>query len=110
MNLQLIGLPVRIFADMNAYSPRFAVSANEVIPTLRDYILVDGFDHVIDLDNSHGAWLVEARSQKTYLDFFTCIASMPIGMNHPKMTDTAFVEYLGKAAQNKPSNSEIYTS
>lgn len=103
-------LLVRIFASMKSYSPRFAVSPSEVIPTLRDYILVDGFDHVIDLDASHGAWLVEARTQKSYLDFFTCIASMPIGMNHPKMTEPAFIEFLGKAALNKPSNSDIYTT
>jgi L-lysine 6-transaminase len=35
---------------------------------------------------------------------------MPIGMNHPKMTDPAFVQYIGHAALNKPSNSDIYTS
>jgi len=92
------------------YTPRFAVAPNEVFPTLKEHMLVDGFDHIIDLDRSHGSWLVEARSGKEYLDFFTCIASMPIGMNHPKMTDPAFVEYLGKAALNKPSNSDIYTA
>ncbi|MCX6140378.1 MAG: L-lysine 6-transaminase [Candidatus Kapabacteria bacterium] len=92
------------------YTPRFAVSADETFSTLREHLLVDGFDHVIDLERSHGAWMVEARSGMEYLDFFTCIASMPIGMNHPKMTDPAFVEYLGKAALNKPSNSDIYTS
>lgn len=76
---------------MKSYSPRFDIAPADVLTTLRDYILVDGFDHVIDLDNSHGAWMVEARSQRPYLDFFTCIASMPIGMNHPKMVDPAFV-------------------
>ncbi len=95
---------------MSTYKPLFDVTPEQVIPTLRDYILVDGFDHVIDLDHSHGAWMVEARTKRAYLDFFTCIASMPIGMNHPKMTDPAFVEYLGKAALNKPSNSDIYTA
>lgn len=92
------------------YTPRFPVDPNDVLPTLREHMLVDGFDHVLDLDRSHGAWMVEARSGKEYLDFFTCIASMPIGMNHPKMTDPAFVAYLGKAALNKPSNSDIYSS
>lgn len=101
---------VRIFAVMKSYSPRFDIAPENVLPTLRDYILVDGFDHVIDLDNSHGAWMVEARTQRPYLDFFTCIASMPIGMNHPKMVDPAFVEFIGRAALNKPSNSDIYTT
>ncbi|MFN4985228.1 MAG: L-lysine 6-transaminase [Ignavibacteria bacterium] len=97
-------------SNTTRYTPRFYVSPNEVMSSLREHMLVDGFDHVIDLDRSHGSWFVEARTGKEYLDYFTCIASMPIGMNHPKMTDPAFIEYLGHAALNKPSNSDIYTS
>ena len=96
--------------NASSYTPRFPVGPNEVLPTLRQHMLVDGFDHVLDLERSHGAWMVEARSGKEYLDFFTCIASMPIGMNHPKMTDPRFIEYIGHAALNKPSNSDIYCS
>ncbi len=92
------------------WRPRFSVDAQQVLPTLKEHMLVDGFDHVVDLRSSHGAWFVEHRTGKEYLDFFTCIASMPIGMNHPKMTDPAFVEYLGTVALNKPSNSDIYNT
>lgn len=91
------------------YSPRFAVVPNETISSLREHMLIDGFDMVVDLDRSHGAWFVEARTGKEYLDFFSCIASMPIGMNHPKMLEPEFVEYIGKAALNKLSNSDIYS-
>lgn len=94
----------------SSYTPRLAVDAPSSIPEMKKVMLVDGFDHVIDLDKSHGAYFVEARSGKEYLDFFTCIASMPIGMNHPKMMDPAFIEYLGRAAMNKPSNSDIYST
>lgn len=93
-----------------AHRPKFPVQPNEVFPTLREHMLVDGFDHVVDLQRSHGAYFVEGRSGKEFLDFFTCIASMPIGMNHPKMTDPSFVHFLGQAALNKPSNSDIYTT
>lgn len=92
------------------YTPRFAVSPSDAIDSLRKYLLVDGFNLVVDLEKSHGSYFVEGRSGKEYLDFFSCIASMPIGLNHPKMTDPAFVEYLGKAAINKLSNSDIYCS
>lgn len=95
---------------MNTYQPKFPVKPDEVFSTLREHLLIDGFDHIIDLERSHGAWMVEARTGREYLDFFTCIASMPIGMNHPKMREPAFIEYLGKAALNKPSNSDIYTA
>lgn len=92
------------------WRPRFAVEPQNVLHTLRQHMLVDGFDHVVDLHRSHGAWFVEHRTGKEYLDFFTCIASMPIGMNHPKMTDPSFIEYLGSVALNKPSNSDIYNT
>jgi L-lysine 6-transaminase len=92
----------------NSYSPRFAVHPTDVLRSLREHVLVDGFDHVVDLQRSHGAYFVEGRTGKQYLDFFTCIASMPIGMNHPKMTSPEFVQYLGNVALNKPSNSDIY--
>lgn len=94
----------------SSYTPRLAVDATGSIDEMKKHLLVDGFDHVIDLDKSHGAYFVEARTGKEYLDFFTCIASMPIGMNHPKMMDPAFIDYLGRAAMNKPSNSDIYNS
>ncbi|RPI69298.1 MAG: L-lysine 6-transaminase [Ignavibacteriae bacterium] len=94
----------------SSYTPRFAVEAQRSIEEMRKVMLVDGFDHVIDMDKSHGAYFVEARTGKEYLDFFTCIASMPIGMNHPKMMDPAFIDYLGRAAMNKPSNSDIYNT
>ncbi|MBV6463295.1 MAG: putative L-lysine-epsilon aminotransferase [Chlorobi bacterium] len=76
---------------------------------MRQNMLVDGFDVVVDLDRSHGSFFVDARTGTEYLDFFSCIASMPIGLNHPKMTDPAFVEYLGTVALNKLSNSDIYS-
>ncbi len=91
------------------YSPRFAVVPDETIPGLRDHMLVDGFDMVVDLERSHGSFFTDARSGREYLDFFSCIASMPIGMNHPKMLEPEFVEYLGKAALNKLSNADIYS-
>jgi L-lysine 6-transaminase len=90
------------------YAPRYSVTSTEVLDALREHMLVDGFDFILDLERSHGNWFTEARSGREYLDFFSCIASLPIGMNHPKMTDPAFIEYIGRAALNKPSNSDIY--
>ncbi len=91
-----------------SYAPKYGVDASTALDALRSHILVDGFNHVVDLEKSHGSFFVEARSGKEYLDFFSCIASMPIGLNHPKLTDPSFLEYLGKASVNKLSNSDIY--
>ncbi len=81
-----------------------------VLPTLREHLLVDGFDLVLDLTRSHGSTLVDARDGREWLDLFTFFASSPLGMNHPALADdAAFREELATAAINKPSNSDIYT-
>ena len=91
------------------YSPKYVVEADAVIHELGKYMLADGFEIVYDICKSHGVYLHDAITGKDYLDFFTCFASNPIGLNHPKMTDPAFIEYLGKISVNKPSNSDLYS-
>jgi len=81
----------------------------EVHSTLSKHMLVDGFDLVVDLQKSQGAYLFDSRYNKRYLDFFTFFASGSIGLNHPKMTTPEFIEKLGRTAVNKPSNSDAYT-
>ncbi|MDP3831105.1 MAG: aminotransferase class III-fold pyridoxal phosphate-dependent enzyme, partial [Ignavibacteriaceae bacterium] len=85
------------------------ISPNQVHETLSKYLLADGFDLVLDLEKSHGAYLVDSKTGKSYLDFFTFFASNALGMNHPKMDDPEFKEKLLASAMNKPSNSDIYT-
>ncbi len=85
------------------------IAPENVLDTLRKYMLVDGFDIVMDLKNSQGSYVVDLRTGHKMLDFFTCIASSPIGYNHPKMTTKEFLEKLAFIAVNKPSNSDIYT-
>lgn len=86
------------------------VDPAQTLPILGKHMLVDGFDIVIDLKRSQGSYIVDARDGRRYLDFFTFVASSPVGMNHPKMTTPEFLEKLGYVAVNKPSNSDIYTA
>lgn len=76
--------------------------------TLSRHLLVDGYRLVLDLDRSAGSWLVDARNGRRYLDFYTCFASSPLGMN-PFADDPEFLETLGRVAANKPANSDLYT-
>lgn len=86
------------------------VEVKNVRDVLNKHILADGYDIVLDLEKSNGAYLHDSKSGKNYLDFFTFFASNPLGMNHPKIAgDDDFVRKLGKVAINKPSNSDIYT-
>ena len=77
--------------------------------TLSRYQLADGYPYVLDLDRSHGSWLVDAVTGEEYLDFFTCFASWPIGYRHPAMAEPGFQAELLQAAANKPANSDQYT-
>ncbi|ABK70896.1 L-lysine 6-transaminase [Mycolicibacterium smegmatis] len=78
--------------------------------TLARSILADGFDFVLDLEESRGSHLVDARTGERFLDMFTFFASSALGMNHSALADDPeFRAELAQAALNKPSNSDIYS-
>jgi len=86
------------------------INPDNAIASLRKHMLIDGFDIVVDLKRSKGSYIVDAKDGKRYLDFFTFVASSPLGMNHPKLTTPAFLKKLAYVAVNKPSLSDIYTA
>lgn len=86
------------------------MQADEVLPSLRRHVLVDGYDLVLDLDRSRGSTLVDARTGESFLDMFTFFASNALGMNHPAMHDPEVEQRLLQAARHKPSNSDVYTA
>ncbi|NUR88358.1 MAG: aminotransferase class III-fold pyridoxal phosphate-dependent enzyme, partial [Nonomuraea sp.] len=79
----------------------------DVHTRLARHLLVDGYRLVLDLELSHGSWLVDSRNGRRYLDFYTFFASAPLGVNPP--FDPDFAELLGQVARNKPANPDIYT-
>ena len=93
----------------NQYVPKYKVGAKDLISELSKYMLVDGFPICLDLDKSHDGFLFDSKNNVEYNDFFSCFASLPLGLNHPKLNNEEFIKYIGKAALNKPSNSDIYT-
>ncbi len=82
---------------------------SKVHSTIGQYMLADADRLVVDLERSHGPYLVDALTQREYLDFFTYFASIPIGHNHPKMKEPEFLEKLILSALQKPSSSDFYT-
>ena len=79
----------------------------DVRQSLAKHILADGYDIIIDLEKSHGSWIVDANSGREYLDLFSMFASMTVGYNHPFMV--AHQDRLAHAALHKPTLSDIYT-
>ena len=83
------------------------VKATEVKKVLSKHMLTDGFDVIVDLDKSHGSWLVDKRNGEEYLDFFSMFASLSIGFNHPYLVSKK--DEFARIAINKPTNSDIYS-
>ena len=69
---------------------------------LARHLLVDGYRLVLDLERSRGSRLVDARTGRSYLDFYTFFASAPLGVN-PFDDDPDFLAMLGRIAANKPA-------
>lgn len=80
---------------------------SEVHNAIGSHMLADGMSPVIDLDNSHGSWLVDGKTGNEYLDLFSMFASLSVGYNHPYVLDNK--DRLLASAINKPTNSDIYS-
>ncbi len=85
------------------------IEPQQVHETLARHMLVDGFHLVPDYRASKGSRLVDGRTGRSYIDFYTHFASTPIGYNHPRIVDPTFREKLGWVASVKPANSDVYT-
>jgi L-lysine 6-transaminase len=87
-----------------------AMNPAQAMDTLKKWMLVDGFDVIVDYEKSQGCNIVDARSGKSFLDMFSMVASQPLGMNHPSLTEASFLEQIGRVAIHNPSNSDIYSA
>ena len=82
------------------------IAPQDVRSTLARHIITDGFEAVIDLEKSHGSWLVDALTGREYLDMFAMFATLTVGYNHPRLV--AAGGRLIQAAINKITLSDIY--
>ena len=82
------------------------IKPKNVREVLSKNILADGFEPIIDLDKSHGSWIVDQRDGSEYLDMFSMYASGAVGYNHPYIVENQSI--LGKISINKTTLSDIY--
>lgn len=87
-----------------------SIDPRDVHKILSRYMLVDGFDLVLDLRKSEGCQIYDARRGRFLLDGFSFFASAPLGCNHPALNNPEFIKKIGEVAVNKPTNSDLYTS
>jgi L-lysine 6-transaminase len=89
---------------------RFVTRPDRIHALVRQHVLADGFHVAIDLDRSHGSWIVDAVSGREILDFYSYFATLPVGHNHPRLVgDPEFMSTLARAAIANPANSDIYS-
>ena len=86
-----------------------SIKPGDVHKTLSRYIVVDGFDMVLDLRKSKGCRIYDSKTDKYFLDGFSFFATAPLGCNHPKLANPDFIKKIGEVAVNKPTNSDVYT-
>ncbi len=86
------------------------IAPAQVHEALHRHMLADGYDIVLDLEKSHGRRLHDSRSGRDFLDLFSFFATLPLGMNHPKMKEPGFLAALTRAALVNPTNSDVYTT
>ena len=87
------------------------VSPSDVHERLAEYLLIDGYRLVLDVESSHGSWLVDARDGREFLDLYTHFASAPLGANPPGIVDDpGFMALLARVAVGKPANPDMYTT
>tara|TARA_B100000965_G_scaffold144436_1_gene120330 strand:- start:657 stop:1967 length:1311 start_codon:yes stop_codon:yes gene_type:complete len=83
------------------------VNKSDIRKVIAQSILADGMSPIIDLEKSHGSWLLDKVNGNEYLDLFSMFASLSVGYNHPYVLEQS--ERLRIAAINKPTNSDVYS-
>ena len=83
------------------------MKSSDIRKVIGSSILADGMSPIIDLEKSHGSWLVDKVTGKEYLDLFSMFASLSVGYNHPYVLEQS--DRLKVAAINKPTNSDVYS-
>jgi L-lysine 6-transaminase len=86
-----------------------SVRASNVLQTIEQHVLLDGFKVVIDLEKSRGSYLYNAVTGHRLIDLYGFFGSMPVGFNHPYFDRDDVKLDLLRAAKVKIANSDVYS-
>lgn len=89
--------------------PNVAIKPADVIATLEQHILVDGFKLIFDAEKSSGSHFVDASTGREFIDLYGFYASQPIGYNHPHFSHADVQAELLRSAKVKVANADVYT-
>jgi L-lysine 6-transaminase len=88
---------------------RKRIAPSNVLETIEQHVLLDGFKVVIDLEKSRGSYLYDSASDRRLIDLYGFFGSMPVAFNHPHFDDPAVQRDLFRAAKVKVANSDVYS-
>src|SRR4030095_5312789 len=86
-----------------------AIAPAQVLGTIEQHVLLDGFKIVVDLDKSRGSYLYNAVDNRRLIDLYGFFGSMPVGFNHPNFDQPDVQRDLLRAAKVKIANSDVYS-
>jgi L-lysine 6-transaminase len=84
-------------------------TASDVLHTIEQHVLLDGFKIVIDLEKSRGSHIYNAASNSRLIDLYGFFGSLPVGYNHPYFEQEDVKRDLLCAARIKIANSDVYS-
>jgi L-lysine 6-transaminase len=82
---------------------------SNVLETIEQHVLLDGFKIVVDLEKSRGSYLYNAVGNRRLIDLYGFFGSMPVGFNHPHFDQPEVQRDLLRAAKVKIANSDVYS-
>src|SRR3984893_2292956 len=85
------------------------VKASNVLQTIEQHVLLDGFKVVINLEKSRGSYLYDAVTGHRLIDLYGFFGSMPVGFNHRYFERDDVKRDLLRAAKVKIANSDVYS-
>ena len=85
------------------------IQPSNVLETIEQHVLLDGFRIVLDPEKSAGSYLFNAASDSRLIDLYGFFGSMPVGFNHPHFDRPEVRRDLLLAAKVKIANSDIYS-
>jgi L-lysine 6-transaminase len=82
---------------------------SDILETIEQHVLLDGFRVVVDLEKSRGSYLHNAVDNRRLIDLYGFFGSMPVGFNHPHFDQPEVQRDLLRAAKIKIANSDVYS-
>ena len=84
-------------------------TATDVLHTIEQHVLLDGFKIVIDLEKSRGSYIYNQATDSRLIDLYGFFGSLPVGYNHPYFDQEDVKRDLFRAAEIKIANSDVYS-